>query len=656
MAGALGLHAQQLNLMPQPAQVSLGQGRLAITDAFRVALAGYQEPRLRRGAERLIQRLSRQTGIPLLEEVEADSAQAVLVIQCDHAGETVQSVREDESYKLEVTPQQARLMAPTPVGALRGMETFLQLVTLDAQGFGAPAARIEDRPRFVWRGLLIDVSRHYMPLPVLRRNLDAMAALKLNVLHWHLSDDQGFRVESQRFPKLVGAGSDGHYYTREEVREFIAEARERGIRVVPEFDMPGHSTSWLVGYPELASAPGPYAIGRGWGIFDPCMDPSKEEVYTFLDGFVGEMATLFPDEFFHIGGDEVNGVQWGKSPSIQEFMRQHNMKDNQGFHAYFNRRLLTIVQKHGKKMIGWDEILNPNLPKDIVMQSWRGQKSLAEATQLGFRGILSAGYYLDHMMPASFHYKADPMEGETASLTEEQRSRILGGEACMWAEFITPENIDGRIWPRAAAIAERFWSPQDVKDVDSMYRRLAAVSRNLEWLGITNDSSYHQMLERLVGMESTKNLKVLDSLLEPVKFYERGEARPYTSFTPLNRLVDATRPESDAAREFARLVENARANRDSIRKQLVLWRDSQAELLPQMQRSALLQEAMPLAQDVAALAAAGLQALEYMESGKQAPEAWIKDQQALMDRAAKPRVELLIMIVPSIRKLVEGAR
>jgi len=649
------LTAQVNNLMPQPAQVSVGQGRLAVTETFSVALTGYREARLEAAASRLRARLARQTGIPLLDEIQADPSAATLVISCDHAGQPVQSVTEDESYKLEVTPQQARLTAPTPVGVLRGMETLLQLLTLDEHGFALPVVEIQDRPRFPWRGLLIDVARHWMPMPVLKRNLDAMAALKLNVLHWHLSDDQGFRVESKKFPKLQGMGSDGHYFTQDEVREVLGYARDRGIRVVPEFDMPGHTTSWFVGYPELASAPGPYSIERSWGIFDPCMDPTRDELYTFLDGFIGEMAALFPDAYFHVGGDEVNGKQWSANPRIQVFMREHGLKGNEDLQAHFNRRLLPLVQKHGKKMIGWDEILHPGLPRDIVVHSWRGQKSLAQAARQGFMGILSSGYYLDLMQPASFHYKVDPLEGETAGLTAEEMARVLGGEACMWAEYVTPENVDTRLWPRLAAIAERLWSPQEVKDVDSMYRRMEVVSRNLAWLGVTPETTHRLMLERLAGMNSPHSLEILSSLLEPIKFYARGEAHPYTSFTPLNRLVDATYPESDVAREFAGQVEHLEANKDRIRKQLTLWRETSAALIPMMQQSALLQEAVPIAENVSALAAAGLKALDYVAAGQHAPEDWLREQRALLDRAAAPQAELLIMIVPAIRQLVEGA-
>jgi hexosaminidase len=647
---------QSYNLMPQPAELTPGSGRLVIDGGFRVALDGYQEPRLDAAAVRLIRRLSRETGIPMSDVLEKDPGKATLVIHCDHAGEAVQSVKEDESYQLEVTPQQARLTAPTPVGVLHGIETFLQLVDLDAQGFGAPAVRIADRPRFPWRGLMIDVARHWIPEEVVKRNIDAMAAVKLNVLHFHMTDDQGFRFESKVYPKLQGMGSDGHYYTQAQITELVAYARDRGIRVVPELEMPGHSTSWYVGYPELASGPGPYQIERRWGVFDPTLDPTREEIYTFLDGLIGEIAALFPDEYFHVGGDEVNGKQWDTNPQIGAFKKAHGMKDNADLQLYFNRHLLPIVEKHGKKMVGWDEVFHPDLPKDIVVHSWRGPESLAKTARLGYMSILSNGYYLDFALAPAEYYKVDPLAGAAASLTLEQAARILGGEATMWSEFTPPENIDSRIWPSTAAIAERFWSPQGVKDVDSMYKRLEVVSRELDWVGVTHLSSYPQMLARLAEMHSPETLRTLADVVEPVKHYEREAAREYTSLTPYNRLVDAARPESEQGRIFAGMVDHLSANKVAVRRQLLTWRDSREELLPILQQSALLKEDIPLAEDLSAVARAGLEALDYLDSGKPAPQSWVKEQIVLLDLAAKPHAEMLLMIVEPVRKLVVAAQ
>jgi hexosaminidase len=317
--------------------------------------------------------------------------------------------------------------------------------------------------------------------------------------------------------------------------------------------------------------------------------------------------------------------------------------------------VVALVEKHGKKVIGWDEVLQPGLPKGAVIQSWRGQRSLADAARQGYMGVLSAGYYLDLMQPASQHYKVDPLEGATADLTPEQKTRILGGEACMWAEYVTPENLDTRIWPRTAAIAERLWSPEEVKDTDSMYQRIAVISHWLDSAGLEHHVEHAYMLQRLTDLQPTDHLQMLDSVLEPVKGYAREGARDYTSSTPLNRLVDSTFPESYASYLFARLVADPKANEDAIRQRLTAWRDNKADVISLMQGSALLQEDAPLAEDVSALAAAGLQALDYINSGKPAPDPWVTEQKALIERASKARAELLIMIAPAIQTLVEAA-
>ncbi len=440
--------------MPMPAHISPATGKLVIDGNFSVRISGYSNRQLADAVAQFTARISRQTGIPI-----TGGELPTLTIECRAAAPDYPTLGEDESYQLEVTPDLARLSAPSVTGALRGLQTFSQLIAVDAKSFFVPAIHIEDRPRFPWRGLMLDVSRHWMPLSVIRRNLDAMAAVKLNVFHWHLSDDQGFRVESKVFPKLQQLGSDGNFYTQAEVRSVIDYARDRGIRVVPEFDIPGHTTSWFAGYPQLASVPGTYHVERKWGIFEPTLDVSREEVYTFLDGLLGEMAGLFPDPYFHIGGDEVLDREWRENPAIQAFCKKNGIGNSLELHAYFNRRVQKILTKHAKKMIGWDEVLAPGLTNDVVIQSWRGQKSLRDAARKGYRGILSFGYYLDHVNSAAFHYQVDPTGAEAKELNAEQAALILGGEACMWTEYVDEETVDSRLWPRAAAIAERLWSP-----------------------------------------------------------------------------------------------------------------------------------------------------------------------------------------------------
>jgi hexosaminidase len=648
-----------------PASVQAGTGQLAITQSFSVAVSGVRDASLDDEVQRFQTQLSRQTGMTLYRQ---PGAAPTVKIHADHHREAVQKLGEDESYELAVTSSGANLTAPNPLGIMRGLQTFLQLVQITPSGFAVPTVTIKDQPRFPWRGLMIDVSRHFVPLEVLKRNLDAMAAVKMNVFHWHLSDDQGFRIESKKFPKLQEMCSDGLYYTQEEARELIAYAHDRGIRVIPEFDMPGHTTAWFVAYPELASGPGPYEIGRTIGVYDAAIDPTRESTYKFLEQFIAEMAKLFPDEYFHIGGDEVNGKQWSANPKIQEFMRTHGMKTNQDLQAYFNQHLQKIVAKNHKIMVGWDEILHPDLPKTIVVQSWRGQQSLAAAAKQGYSGLLSFGYYLDLMWPAARHYAVDPMVLPNAdpalSLTPQDARRILGGEACMWAEWITPENVDSHIWPRNAAIAERLWSPQDVTDVASMYTRLNAVSLDLEWLGLTHRSARMHMLHRMAGDADVTSLRVLADVVEPVKDYNRENLTksPIDLRAPLTNLVDAVYPESDTARQFATLVQtfvqsgakdqNAEAQ---IRNWLTLWRDNDGKLQPLLTQSSLLQEDAPLSQELSALGAAGLQALDYLDKGQPALDEWRTEQSTFSNQARKPQANLLLMVAAPIQQLVDAS-
>ena len=668
---ACPLHAQgtaaeaiapdQLNLMPVPASVQTQTGRLPITGSFNVAVKNYADDRLRAGIARMLTRLAGRTVLTLPADLATDEGSATLVVQCERAGDPIPSLNENESYSLEVTDKQARLVAPTVVGALRGLETFLQLLQGDRDGYYLPGVKIQDQPRFPWRGLLIDVGRHYEPMEVLKRNLDAMAAVKLNVFHWHLTEDQGFRVESKKFPKLHTLGSDGLFYTQDQVREIIAYARDRGIRVMPEFDIPGHSTSWLVGYPEMGSAPGPFKIERGAGIFEPALDPTREQTYKFLDGFLGEMAALFPDAYMHIGGDENEGKQWDRNPQIQAFMKAKGIKDNHALQAYFNQRVLKILQKHGKKMIGWEEILHPDLPKDAVIHSWRGPASLAEAAKRGYNGILSAGYYIDLIFPASQHYLADPIPQDT-TLTAEEAQHVLGGEATMWGEWVSAETIDSRIWPRTAAIAERLWSPRNVTDVDSMYRRLSVISRELEELGLTHEKNYGMLLRRLAATENTGPLRTLTSIIEPVKQYHRYRMRPQTMLSPLTGLVDAARPDSEAARQFVANVDAFLADaprfalyRQNIDQTLVKWRTAGRALGPMIDRSPALQEARPLANNLSAIAEAALEAMSHLSAGDPATTEWRDAQLAKLDEAAKPKAALEFVVITSVRKLVIAA-
>jgi len=653
------------SLMPAPASVTAGDGRFRVDENLAIARALEAEPkggpkdRTFRAAARFMSRLAGRTGLFLKQDYlasQAPSDEAGIRYGFGRPGRLVPN--EDESYSLKIEPGLISLDAKTDIGVLRGFETLLQLLSADEKGYYFPCAAISDAPRFTWRGLLIDVGRHFQPVDVIKRNLDAMAAVKMNVLHLHLTEDQGFRVESKVFPKLQELGSDGMFFTQAQIRDLVEYASDRGIRVMPEFDVPGHSTSWFVAYPEFASAPGPYAIERKFGIFGPAFNPADERIYPFFDAFFKEMAGLFPDPYLHIGGDEVEGHQWDANPAIQAFKKTHGLPDNNALQAYFNGRLLKILTKQGKKMVGWDEIFQPSLPKDIVIQSWRGQKSLVEAAQKGYQGILSNGYYIDLCQPAETHYLNDPVPADSP-LDDSQKRLVLGGEATMWSELATPETIDSRIWPRTAAIAERLWSPASVRNVDDMYRRLGPTSVALEELGLLHIKNVDMLLRRLAGGLGIKPLKVLAEAVEPLKGYERHDQTAYTSLSPFTRFVDACAPESMPARAFTTRVDRFLAGRDPVIAEelgtiMSGWRDNHPLVLPLLASSPALREIEPLSLNLARSCKIGLEALGHLVKGESQPASWVQEKNAVLAEASKPAAHAALAVVTAIGRLVEA--
>ena len=675
-----GMQAQQtanvsttdLGLMPLPSHLEAGTGSFPLGPGMHVAYAHFHNPRLEAGVVRTMERLQFESGVPLPHvpsTVAGDVSSAGIVIDVAGAGGAVQSEDEDESYSLTVTPQLVTLKAATVVGAFHGMETLLQLVQLKENAATIPAVSIEDTPRFQWRGLMIDVSRHFEPVNQIERTLDGMAMVKLNVFHWHLSDDQGFRAESKIYPKLTGLGSNGEFYTQEQMREVVAYARARGIRVVPEFDIPGHTVSWMVAYPQLGSSQGPFHLPDVAGIHDEALDPTREGTYVFLNRFIGEMTKIFPDAYFHIGGDEVNGDVWTSNPRIARFMKRKGFEKPSQLQTYFSQRVVRIVEQHGKKPIGWDEVLVPGLPKNVLVQSWRGVDSLAAGAQQGYRGILSAPYYLDVMKSNETHYLADPIPADT-TLTAEQQKLILGGEVCMWAEQLNERTIDSRIWPRTAVMAERFWSPQSDRDVVSMYRRLPRISIELELAGLKHMTGPAMMRRSISGEVNPTALTVLAGVLEPVSFSERYEGQHTDGHTPLDRLVDTVVPDPPSRFEIAQDVDAVLSKTpDSVEAEARLavrfieWVRIAQPLEAQMQQNLRMSDAAVRARQLGELGQVGLQALVNIDpknqpaSGGPILHATSPQRQLqVIDGAAKPAALVRFTFLDSLKKLVQAEK
>jgi len=639
--------SNSLTLMPWPQEIEVNEGFQTVGPDFTLAIqragAGFPDEgsRLEKASTRFLRYLTDKSGtfLKVGYPLSGDAEDATLVIEIQE--EAVLGLENDESYELEILSNKITLKAPTDMGALRGLSTLKQLISVQNGSYGFPRVSIKDVPRFPWRGLMLDVSRHFMPVDVIKRNLDAMAFVKLNVLHWHLSDDQGFRVEVKSLPNLHERASDGMYYTQDQIRDIVMYADERGIRVVPEFDVPGHATAILTAYPEYASNLNlRYTLERNSGIFDPTLDPTNEEVYVFLDTLFKEVTPLFPDAYFHIGGDENEGKHWDENSQIQRFMAENEIPDNHELQTFFNIRLEKILKKYGKKLMGWEEIMTPNMPKSALIHSWRGVnegmdpgESLIKAVKNGYQTILSNGYYIDLMLSVEDHYLVDPMPEQ--ELTEEEQARILGGEATMWSELVTPLTIDTRVWPRTAAIAERFWSAQDIKDLDDMHRRLRVISTKLEGLGIRHIQVREYLLRNIANYNDTGALRDLMKISEPLKIYTRNSGgTQYQVYSPFTLFADVCTPDAvdviPFEREVTAYVETANeSDRVTLQEYLEKWATIYERLLQIEEDAPLVGPVLPYAKrirDISTLL------LEGLDEGKLRKKDFVAIQDLLQEK------------------------
>ncbi|OEE70248.1 beta-N-acetylhexosaminidase [Enterovibrio norvegicus FF-33] len=464
-----------LQLMPYPSSVFLQEGNTEINQDFSLFISGYSSERVEKLSQRIIDRVQKQTGLLLNNPIAEKQSDATLVIDIKAASTSlVQTIDTDESYKITSKNGQITLSSAYPDGAIDGAETFLQLITTDANSTSVPNVIIDDEPRFKHRGLLIDSSRHFVELETIKRQIDGMASAKLNVLHWHLTDDQGWRIESKAYPLLQETSLGGQFYTQEELKDVVAYARDRGIRVIPEINLPSHASQIVKAYPNLGSGDASNYEGTAeWGVFPPLLDPTNPDVFTFVDAIVSEMAAIFPDKSLHIGGDEPLYGEWEKNAKIQAYMKEQGIKDPRALQAYFNAKVQEILAKYDKDMSGWDEIFHPDLPKTITIQSWRGHESLADAAKEGYTGILSTGYYIDQPQPTSYHYRNDPMpsgltvddalhSGETFETYTWSKPRGKGSDRTGTLTIITDKNGQARAFtdyagkPRAEVVVTEY--------------------------------------------------------------------------------------------------------------------------------------------------------------------------------------------------------
>lgn len=394
----------------------------------------------------------------------------------------------NEAYVLNISAPISYLDAETVYGALHGLETFSQAVTSvpssnEKTSFYTRTCLIQDSPRFLHRGLLIDSSRHYLPVDTILRAIDSLAYSKFNVLHWHIVDAISFPVQSQAFPNLSKAAwSPNEVYSHQDIIQVVQYASERGIRVIPEFDTPGHAYSWGVGYPGITADCPSLAYNPN----NIALNPSNPFTFELLEGFFKEILQLFPDNFFHIGGDEVVYRCFEEDKNITHWMQQNGIATYNQLMQYYEQKLWKIVGDNKKSPIAWEEIFNAyglSLPSEIIIEVWKDEPTLYSVASSNLRGILAYGWYLDHLNENwKDFYQHEPFE--SSEWTRETEEKIIGGEVCAWGEYLNQYNFDQRVWPRTAAAGERLWSPKDVTDIQNAERRLQAHICRLNARGI----------------------------------------------------------------------------------------------------------------------------------------------------------------------------
>jgi hexosaminidase len=593
----------KLNLMPLPLKFEKGDGSFVFNEQTSIAVNGVQNERSLKYADKIYRRISQKTGIFFKQDyltIANNPSKSTIVVNIEREGKL--EFTEDESYSLTVSSDQITINSTTDFGAFHALETLYQLVEIADEEYIVNSCKITDKPRFAYRGLMLDVSRHFLNVDDVKKQIDLMSSVKLNVLHWHLADDQGFRVEIKSRPELHLKGSDGKYYTHEQIKDVISYASDRGIIVIPEIDVPGHASAILTAIPEIASKKMEYKIERNAGIFRPVIDPTNAMTYEVMDDIFSELAELFPCKYIHIGGDENAGLDWLENEDILRFMKEHKLEKPHDLQAYFNVKLHAILQKYHKEMMGWEEIQSPEIPKTSIIHAWRGVNegmepggSLIKAAKEGYSTVLSNGFYIDLLLPAKEHYATEFIP-DSSKLTDEEQARILGGEATMWAELVTDLNIDSRIWPRTAAIAEKLWTAKTLtQDVDYMYERLDYISSQLELIGSEHISNRDLIIRNISNNVNFDAVKLLVESCEPLKIYTRNPGGTmYQTYSPYTKFADASNTDAPEKRRLSKLIaeykNGSKLAKESMKLMFDKWIANHALILESIEASPQLKE------------------------------------------------------------------
>lgn len=522
------LSAGEPTIIPVPTKYVQKKGEFIVNGQTKILLQESVNEKLQNAVELFTSLFSTAAGYSLPVS-NTNTSKSNNVIEC-HINP---NLKNEESYKLTIRPSKIVLEGKTATGLFYGFQTLRQLLPAEIESSAAnnrevkwsiPCADIEDSPTFSYRGLMLDVSRHFKPVEEIKRNIDLMAFHKLNVLHWHLTDDQGWRIEIKRYPKLteIGGFRDktiighaskrpyqwdvtryGGFYTQEEIKEVVAYAQKRFVTIIPEIEMPGHCVAALTAYPEYSCTGGPFEVEGRWGVFHDVYC-TKEETFKFLEDVLDEVINLFPSQYVHIGGDEVPKRRWQRCAACQACMRENNLPDEEHLQSYFINRMERYLNSKGKSIIGWDEILEGQLSKSATVMSWRGIKGGIRAAKEGRDVILSPNshFYFNHYQldpknePLSNTgrtpiWKAYSFETQPEELNAEEMKHIIGIQANLWTEYMdSQEKTDYFLYPRVAALAEVGWSQPENKDFMSFYQRLLHIEKHYDVMNVNYFKEY----------------------------------------------------------------------------------------------------------------------------------------------------------------------
>jgi hexosaminidase len=502
-------------IVPAPAQLVPGRGAFAAARTVTVTTSAPTDTELAALANLLGGFIHAQTGVRSSTGSATAGSAGVISLVLDAAAPG----GSDEAYSLSVTPDGVEIRASTHKGLFYGIQTLRQLLASPRNGaLTIPAVAIHDTPRFSYRGMHLDVGRHFFPADFVKRYIDLMAMYKFNTFHWHLTEDQGWRIEIKKYPRLTEVGScrketmvDRHFdpyvgdgirycgfYTQDEAREVVAYAASRYVTVIPEIEMPGHSTAALAAYPEFSCTGGPIEVATKWGVFPDIYCP-KEETFAFLEDVLTEVMDIFPSEYIHIGGDEAPKTRWEESDIAQEVIRREGLANEEELQSWFVRRIERFLIEHGRRLIGWDEILEGGLAPEATVMSWRGTDGGIAAAQQGHDVIMTPledTYFnipqirSDSARPeASFGYlplgQVYAFEPIPQQLTPSQAQHVLGAQGQVWSEYITnSDRVEYMVFPRLLALSEVVWSPASARNWSDFTRRLPHEFRLLDGLGV----------------------------------------------------------------------------------------------------------------------------------------------------------------------------